>query len=148
MNKNMLNSIIGRTPWSVWKGFGSFLFFEFGQKRRNPDGNPKGEFTLWIEMAHWRIRVGPKEIAHSESPDKIISRKSALLQGRKLQEVRLSDHIRKNKVLRSAHFVFENQHVLDVFQYEKGTDVIFAINSKTEVLTYDYDGKLKTEKWK
>lgn len=99
-------------------------------------------------MAHWRIRVGPKEIAHSESPDKIIISKSALFQSKKLQEVRLSDHIRKNKVLRSAHFVFEDQHVLDVFQYEKGTAVIFAITSKTDVLTYDYEGKFKTEKWK
>ena len=81
----VINKIVGKKPWKVWKGIGSFLLFEFGPKvTSNPGKQLHGSYTLWIYMAHWQVRRKGKVIAHSESPDQVIKRAAKALVGKRL----------------------------------------------------------------
>jgi hypothetical protein len=54
-----VDALIGKPVSHVWRGFGSAIFFEFGElipgkERKGKEGNPIGELTLMIEWS-WRI---------------------------------------------------------------------------------------------
>jgi hypothetical protein len=138
-----LRKIIGKRPWKVWKGIGSFLLFEFGRKRRNPEGHTGGEYMLWIYMASWRLKKGKKEIAHSESSDRLIKKGAALLTGKRVAAVALSSTIEKSGDHYSARFWFEGGYSVEASMYDDyEPSSIFMFYTPTTVVHYNYDGTL------
>jgi len=146
-SKTPLQSILGMAPWNVWKGYGSFLFFDFGRKRRIDKDTVAGQFVLEISMAHWVIQQGRKEVAHSESPDNKIIRSAKQFEGKRLLEITLRKHHCPKRTLYSARFTFEDHWHLDVYMYETGKhDDMFAVLSASTLTTYDYTGELNTRR--
>jgi hypothetical protein len=107
--------ILGRKPWKVWKGFGSFLLFEFGERHKDPKGNVYGSYTLWIHMADWRIRRNGDELAHSECSDAKIERAAAALTGQKIEAVTLDTVVVPRRVRYGARLFFADGYRLDVY---------------------------------
>jgi hypothetical protein len=147
MKDLLLTKILGKAPWSVWKGIGSFLLFEFGPRRAGQNGRPQGTYTFWIYMAHWRIRKNGKEIAHSESRDGTIQRAAQQLQGKPFRALVLERVMTKDSVRHAARLCFDNGYTLQAFMYDDHEpDAIFMLYSPTEVLSFDYDGRMITKK--
>ena len=144
----LLQPIIGKRPWRVWKGVGSFLLFEFGhQPRGASDRAEKGLYTLWIYMATWRIHRGSTELAHSESPDAKIAASAEALQGLTLQSIILDTVVRPRMLRYAAKLVFEGQHQVSAYMYDrKKDDPIFMLYTPTHLITYDYDGRVKRKR--
>ena len=135
--------IVGKSPWRVWKGFGSFLLFEFGRAHRNEDGSQRGAYTLWIYMAKWRIRRSRRELAHSESPDKSIHRATEALTHKKLEAIVLSTVILKHRRRYGAVFHFEDGYSLHATMYDRSKDeAIFMLYSPRACLSYKTDGTI------
>jgi len=142
-----LHPILGKKPWKVWKGFGSFLLFEFGARHKDPKGDVYGSYSLWIYMADWRIRRGGDELAHSGSSDARIERAAAALTGQKLDAVTLDTVVVPKRVRYGARLFFESGHRLDVYMYERAKrDSIFMLYTPRTVISYDNDGTLRSEK--
>jgi hypothetical protein len=140
--------ILGKKPWRVWKGFGSFLLFEFGPRQKDAKENVHGAYTLWIYMADWRIRCGSDELAHSESNDATIERAAAALAGQKLEAIALDTVVVPRRVRYAARFFFEGHHRLDVFMYERAKPndgSIFMLYTPRTLVSYDYDGALRSK---
>src|SRR5215471_6380583 len=108
----LLTNILGKAPWSVWKGIGSFLLFEFGPRRAGHNDRPQRKHTLWIYMAHWRIRRNGKEIAHSESPDKTIEQAAEKLEGKHFRALVVDKVLTKSSVRHAARLCFDNGYTL------------------------------------
>ncbi len=138
--------IIGKRPWRVWKGVGSFLIFEFGRPRRNEDRSKSGTFTLWIYMATWRIRKDGRELAHSESPDEQICRAADALTGKKLEAIVLNQIVSRRRVEHGATFCFEDGLRLTVCMYDRSNDeTIFFLYTPEALVNFDYDGAIRSE---
>jgi hypothetical protein len=143
----LLHTIVGKRPWKVWKGVGSFLLFEFGRREVDPGGNTHGSFCLWIYMARWRIKKGRKEIAHSESPDAQIAKAASKLRGKRLNAVVLSSVITKGEVHYAARLFFEGDFIVGAYMYDRHEpSSIFMLHMPDRVLSYDYDGSLTVKK--
>jgi hypothetical protein len=142
-----LHPILGKKPWKVWKGFGSFLLFEFGARRKDPEGNIHGSYTLWIYMADWRIRRGSDELAHSESPDAKIAQAAEALTGQKLEAIVLDTVVVPRLVRYAGRLLFEGHHRLDFYMYERvERDTIFMLYTPRTVISYYNDGALRSKK--
>jgi|SRR5882762_6011271 len=63
----IFSDLIGRPPWGVRLGEGSFLTMEFGKPEANQsNGIVHGEWHLWLYMCMWRIETKEKVLAGSE----------------------------------------------------------------------------------
>ena len=120
------------------------MIFEFGRRRRKKDGSHSGTFTLWIYMAEWNIRNGSRELAHSESSDKLIHRAAETLTGKKLEAAFLKTCVAKSQVRFGASFCFEGGYKLHAWAYKHGEDDedIFFLYSPTAFVSYSRDGVL------
>ena len=145
-----LHVILGKKPWKVWKGFGSFLLFEFGTKHKDPNGNIYGSHTLWVYMASWRIRRGSNELAHSESTDAKIERAAAKLSGQKLEAISLETGVVPRCVSYGARLFFEGGYRVIISMYEraKRDDTIFMLYTPRTVISFESDGTLQSERLK
>jgi hypothetical protein len=144
-----IQTIVGKRPWKVWKGFGSFLLFEFGRKQKRPTGATHGAFCLWIYMAHWRIKKSGEEIAHSESSDEGIAKAASALCGKRLEAAILSSVVTKGQVRHAARFEFEGDLSVQTFMYDDHElDSIFLLYTPAGLLSYGYDGSLTFQKMK
>ncbi|GEM_PF-2290377 len=150
MNQDLsLQCIIGKAPWSVWKGVGSFLLFEFGRKRKARPSGVKGTYTLWIYMAYWFLRRDGRQLAHSESPDGTIDKAAKAFERRKLREVILRRHVRAGRALHSVRMIFHGGYTLDAYMYHPHKpSVIFMLYSPSRLLEFDYEGNLEVKKMK
>jgi hypothetical protein len=99
--------VYGTPSWSVRRGIGSFLTFEFGPPSLEIDDVRElpahvggefipvprrlayvhGEWHLWIYMCAWSLSWRDREIAHSESDDLEIDRALGVLNGQSLTKV-------------------------------------------------------------
>lgn len=141
--------LIGKRPWKVWKGFGSFLLFEFGRRKKDSNGRLRGELCLWVYMATWQLKERKKQIAHSESPDAIIDNCVARLAGKRLEAVISSTTIDKKGDHYSARFWFEGGFSLQTFMYDNHEpSSIFMLFTPDRVLSFHYDGKITAKKRK
>jgi hypothetical protein len=142
-----LHPIVGKKPWKVWKGVGSFLLFEFGKRHEDSKGKVHGAYTLWIYMAAWRIHQGGDELAHSESSDTKIKRAAVALIGQKLEAILLDTVVVPGRVHYAARFYFEGNRRLDVFMYERAKrDTIFMLYTPRTLIDYDSDGAIRSKK--
>lgn len=101
-------AIYGNPAWSVQKGHGSFLTFEFGApslRIREPKAASShaseriraalagrrvhviGNWTLWIYCCNWSICFETLEAAHSESPDDTMGFAVERLDGQQITSV-------------------------------------------------------------
>ena len=149
-NAAAFHSIVGKRPWKVWKGVGSFLLFEFGAREKDVvTGTVRGAYCLWIYMAHWRIKRARKEIAHSESSDAMIAKAAETLQGKRLDAVILSCVVTKGELHYVARFEFEGGHSVQAFmEDDHKPSPIFMLHTPSAVFSYDYDGALTESKKK
>ena len=142
-----LHPILGKKPWKVWKGVGSFLLFEFGKRHEDTKGNVHGAYTLWIYMAAWRIRRRGEELAHSESSDARINSAAAALTGLRLEAVTLDTVVIPKGVRYGACFCFEGNHRLEVHMYERAKhDTIFMLYTPRTLIDYDNDGAIRSKR--
>jgi hypothetical protein len=138
-----LDVIIGKRPWKASKGIGSFLFLEFGRKKRDADGAPRGEYSLWIYMADWLLDQNGREIAHSESSDSVISKAAVRLTGKRLDAITLMCEIGKGKALHAVSFAFESGFSLHASMYDDcDPSEIFMLFTPMGNISYRYDGTL------
>lgn len=139
------DSILGKRPWKVWKGVGSFLLFEFGQRHKDLKGKVYGSYTLWVFMADWRIRQDGKELAHSESSDAKIERAAAALTGQTLEAVTLDTVVIPGRVRYGACLFFAGGHRLDIYMYDRAKrDTILMLYTPRIVISYDNNGALRS----
>jgi hypothetical protein len=135
--------IIGKKPWKVWKGVGSFLLFEFGRKHKDPNGNTRGSHVLWIYMANWRIISKTKEVAHSESSDAKIERAANILIQKKLEALILSTVVTQTVVRYGARLHFEGDCRVVIYMNDRDEqNTIFMLHTPSTVISYNYDGSL------
>jgi len=140
-----LQIIVGKRPWRVWKGVGSFLLFEFGRVYRCEDGNCRGAYTLWIYMADWRIQDSRRMLAHSESPDRSIHRAAEVITNKRLEGVVLSTVVLKRNVRYGVIFHFEGGYDLRATMYDGNIDdEIFMLYSPQGYLSYNSDGTISS----
>jgi hypothetical protein len=146
-NAQLLKTVIGKRPWRVWKGIGSFLFFEFGRKIEAPRGPAKGAFSIWIYMADWILDQNGKDIAHSESSERLLTSATRQLEGKKLNAITLFTEISRGNPQYAASFSFEGGFTLNASRYDNGDpdDSIFVLFTPTLVVSYNYDGSLTDE---
>ena len=85
-----LTGIVGKQPWAVTLGFGSFLTLEFGGPVPTPEGRPHGQWHLWIYGAAWRIERGEKIMAASEDDRSTLSEDVKVLDGKILRSAKLA----------------------------------------------------------
>ena len=62
----LVGSLVGKRPWSVQLGVGSFLLFDFGQTVQASAGVTRGEWCLWLYCTPWRIRTETRLLLGSE----------------------------------------------------------------------------------
>ena len=147
-----LRVIIGKRPWQVRKGIGSFLLFEFGRPWRL-DGNKVGTHTLWIYMAEWTIKEAGAEVAHSESPDEAIHSAADAFVGKKLESVSTTTFVAKRRLRHGVLFRFEGGYHLSAWSRrgastsEEGEDEeeIFTLLSPDVCVSYRRDGTWGSE---
>lgn len=138
-----LRVILGKRPWRVWKGVGSFLMFEFGRPRRLFKESEKvGTFTIWIQMAEWRILKARRELAHSESSDKAIERAAEALQGKKVESATVLTYVTKYALRHGVQFSFEGGVRLIAWAYKRdgGNEAVFTLFSPDSNSSYCRDG--------
>ena len=148
--ENLLGSLIGKAPWSVWNGMSSVLVFEFGRKRRGMIGS-EGTFSLWVDMANWVIRKRGKETASSDcSRDKIVSA-ARNLERKKLTGITLKKYIDKKRNVFGVLLRFADRNALDAIMLldkKTSTDVILKLYTPTQILQFTSDGELTLKKLK
>lgn len=131
--QSVFTPVLGLPAWSVQKGQGSILTFDFGDptlrirepiepqsttpprvaaqlRRRNI--RPIGEWHLWIYCCNWRCIEGGSEIAHSESTEKRINSVARVLNGQRLMSVGI------DPVDGTSSFSFDLGAVLQTWPYE------------------------------
>ncbi|HEV7402889.1 MAG TPA: hypothetical protein VGO11_08190 [Chthoniobacteraceae bacterium] len=139
--------IVGKRPWRVWKGFSSFLLFEFGRAHRNEDGSRSGAYTLWIYLADWTVWKEAQELAHSESPDEVIHRAAEAFVGKCVLNVTMACFIEQRRTQTRATFRFEGGYILRAAMYDRGADddAIFYLYTPKGILSYRRDGLMESE---
>jgi hypothetical protein len=144
-DKALFDSVLGRAPWRVWKGHGSFLFFDFGRKLRISPLAVSGSSVITVTMAHWFIRHQASTLANSESMDTIIEKSIQHFVGKKLCEIITCRHMSTSCEYYSARLSFADNWCLDIRMYEKGVyDAMFDIKTPNSITMYDYAGNLIT----
>lgn len=88
-------ALIGLPLSHCWQGYGTALFFEFGElrlskvKRRDGSpGHPEGEFGIMLEF-HWRLEGRRRIIAGCDSEEEEWQRRFALIRGKTLKDITL-----------------------------------------------------------
>ncbi|WNJ89229.1 hypothetical protein [Bosea sp. 685] len=125
--------VLGLPAWSVQKGQGSMLTFEFGNPslyirepietkeaasakivawRRRRTVKPIGEWWLWIYCCNWRCIVRGREAAHSESTSKRIGSAARELDGQRLLSISV------DPLKGTSRFAFDLGAVLETWPYE------------------------------
>lgn len=83
--------LIGRAPWAVRLGWGSFLTLEFGAKVAAPSQKHEyGEWYLWIYMAGWRVEDSTGVILACEDDRAVIQDRIKILENRPLSSFEVS----------------------------------------------------------
>ncbi|MCD6050827.1 MAG: hypothetical protein K0Q55_2230 [Verrucomicrobia bacterium] len=113
-----LAQIVGKAPWAVAKGHGSFLTFDFGARHVDNSG-AFGEYHLWIYMCHWRITNDGNELAHNESATDVISNACTFLQDKELLAVKYGLTVRNDGTRSTSRFEFADRVVLETVSYEE-----------------------------
>ena len=90
--------LIGRKPWQVRLGYGSFITMEFGKKttdswvtRGKRFSTVHGEWHLWIYQCDWKLTKSRKRVASSEDDRDRLGPAVEILQGRTLESVHIYD---------------------------------------------------------
>jgi hypothetical protein len=142
-NKALFRSVLGRAPWRVWKGHGSFLFFDFGRKLRISPMAVSGYSVITVTMAHWFIRHQATTLANSESADAVIDKSIQHFVGKQLCEIITCRHITASCEYYAARLSFADNWSLDIRMYEKGVyEAMFDIKTPNSITMYDYAGNL------
>jgi hypothetical protein len=63
----LINPLLGQRIWKAWLGEGNFLILELGSQINDPKlKRPRGEWTLWVYMAAWRLETSAEIVTASE----------------------------------------------------------------------------------
>ncbi|MFA6968528.1 hypothetical protein [Bosea sp. (in: a-proteobacteria)] len=150
--------VLGLAAWSVRKGQGSMLTFEFGNpslhvrepiepqvtrstkvvaRLKSRVVRPIGEWYLWIYCCNWRCIARGREIAHSESTDKRIHSAARELDGQRLQSVNV------DPINGTSCFAFDLGAVLETWPYEdEDLDEQWSLQRRSGyIFAYRKDGR-------
>lgn len=64
--RRSVGKLVGKAPWRVGLGHGSFLSLDFGEPVRSNRGVEHGEWHLWLYGTAWRIDSMTSIVAGSE----------------------------------------------------------------------------------
>ena len=64
--RRVLAGIVGLAPWRAQLGHGSFVTLEFGREVVLGPTSARGEWSLWVYGASWKLLVGNQEVADFE----------------------------------------------------------------------------------
>ncbi|GAA4908733.1 hypothetical protein LX16_3001 [Stackebrandtia albiflava] len=79
-----LAPLVGRAPWRVRLGHGSFVTFDFGA-RVTSEGHVRGEWHLWTCVSAWRLDSTVGIVAGSEDGREDMAQALATLEGTVLE---------------------------------------------------------------
>ena len=148
--------IYGKPCWLAQRGYSSFLTFEFGTPHLDiyePGERPfalskkvkirlvrrtvrvHGEWHLWIYCCDWSIRLGGKQIAHSESSDRRTERAVGVLDGQSLTRVSVDPSNARSV------FEFDLDGSLLTWPYDKDSEQWLLYEPSGYVLTVRADGR-------
>lgn len=144
--EHFIRPVFGLPAWGVRQGYGSFLYFNFGQPKlnvteRQRDGRTvrrahvSGEWRLWTDCCHWRLRQDAAQIAWSEDDRSVIERATSILNGQKL--VAVSASAREGR----SSFTFDLGGLLETWPYEEDPALEqWTLLTDTGAFTYRGDG--------
>jgi hypothetical protein len=98
---NIYQPLVGKAPWNISLGYGSFLNFDFGEKIKE-----HGEWHLWIYCCAWKITHLDKKLVDNEDKSTMIEPALQNFMYQKLIEIDI------NPSLLETTFTFENEHKL------------------------------------
>ena len=155
--KRLFAPLIGLPAWSVQKGQGSMLTFEFGNPslqirepikasaNTSPEARaslarrrvaPHGEWHLWIYCCNWRCIANGVEIARSDATDVDIAAAAAELDGQRLLAANV------DPLLGRSTFTFDLGGLLETSPYDDSKDEQwFVYSSSGDVFAYRADGQ-------
>ena len=84
--QKLTRRLVGLPVSKVWRGFGSAVFFEFGELSQNGTKQAKGEATAMLEWS-WRVEKAKSVLFGSFSGERKIARGLQSLAGRKILDV-------------------------------------------------------------
>lgn len=84
--KKITRRLVGLPVSKVWRGFGSAVFFEFGELSRKGTWQAKGEATAMLEWS-WRVEKAKSVLFGSFSGEQKISHGLQSLTGQKILDV-------------------------------------------------------------
>jgi len=125
--------LYGIACWNVRQGYGSFLCFEFGRPRPEPDGKVFGEWHLWIYCCRWTIARNDEVVADSESSSDRIKTATDDLNGKSLILVRFDP-----KQVRTE-FEFDSGIKLITRPYDRASEQWHLYKPSGHVLTVRAD---------
>jgi hypothetical protein len=86
-----VSKLIGKAPWDVRLGEGSFLTMEFGKPEANPTSHvTHGEWHLWLYMCMWRIETQEAVLAGSEDDRSRIKKLLENLAFKTIEDIRVA----------------------------------------------------------
>jgi hypothetical protein len=64
---DLIRALIGKSPWGLRRGVGTFLTMEFGAPENDSSGKVvHGEWHLWLYNCNWRIEARDTVLVSSE----------------------------------------------------------------------------------
>lgn len=147
--------LLGLPGWSVMRGHGSMLSFEFGEPTLSirepvdsPSPSPKvreimgrrrvspvGEWHLWIDLCNWRYLSEDGQIASSEASDAAIDQAARALDGQRLMSIEVDPNAG------SSAFTFDLGGRLETWPYPEDNDEQWSLSRRDgAVFSYRKDG--------
>ena len=144
----------GLPCWGVRLGYGSFLWFNFGQPyldilepnpaskyqhRRRRRVSVEGEHRIWVEQCRWYILINGDEIAWSESSEARINKAIRYMDSEKLYDVEVEFKSGK------ARFAFESRAEIWLERYQdfRADDPLWHLYSGDHAISHLADGHLQ-----
>jgi hypothetical protein len=122
------SELVGVPAWHVTQGYGSYPTLNFGtphlwvqeadpssrsRLRRKRLVRVRGHWCLWITDCNWRIRIGNRILAHSESSRKKIETGTREVDGQALTSVTVDPQNR------TSCFLFDEGGSIEIWPYSE-----------------------------
>lgn len=93
--EQLKSALEGNAPWEVRLGFGTSVFFDFGEREpaEDPTWPDRGADQLWIYSASWRLFDAPEGEAGSADDESVMAEAVQHCIGRVVERIHFDEHL-------------------------------------------------------